>query len=978
MISLKQYPDNSITRINKSKTTIKNNSTLKPRLAAALITGILFITVLLSALSYLPTTSAPEIRMSLLGERVREVSYDETANYTINVRNVDEDSISLPLTLAEVPQHWHASLDKDYLTLPGNSQHRVTLSVTAPPVSAAGIRGLDTVADISIRGGNVTIGTITLLRDSTATVKRNGTVRDLGSEEDILSGDIVNASGDAILTIDPSKLITGGNTYEGDIYVALHDAEVGFLKSEDTAYMVIMSGEVSVWVPGAGAAGVRGSSDSSLSVNLSENEDLKEEFQGNEINAVVEFNAPPVEDFLFTLAVTEEGAMVEVFEGDIGVTTDEESIVLEKYEQVTARKTEDIPEPERVQAIMLEIETDGTTEELIEVRGENIYEVDDAFAMPDMGGRSIYIIHTDEYETPHITVIQTGTTGKGEYRTKYTSIDETSTRSFDFNTTSTAGVQDIISISEDMITLDSEDEEKTYDLSIAYREKGEEEEIFTLTDIGTSEEEQVIEVEDWDNLTAGTAESVSFTEGETTVHVNDGDTGEDLEEIVAAIKRNDIVYIPWLLIGLGSMGLVFAIFLATMKVSPRERGRFIRLFEIPLRQRYGRDTLDDYYEKQKILGYVGNREEIQYRMHPINTMADILGIYRGKTVRLIEELIIGGEMSESKELDGSKYLVSHEMPDIKMQEDELELWQYIYENGGKTLEEICECGAGDLYPKQIRKIVLRLKKVGMIVSQEEGDKVVHWAPKSRNSFDGVSDEEEYVESEEDGEEGEMEEEEEEALVHLAPLLPLDDEYVEEEEEEELESEELPEKGIEETDESAKEADEIAKHLAEMESEELPEEGIVETDETAEELEDIENEELPEEGTEEIDVAVKEIDEEMESEELPEEGTEETVEIAKELEDIESEELPEEGTGEPDETAEEPEYIESEELTEEGTEETDETAEELEDIESEELPEEETEETDEDVSVTPFIAFEVQRKGLESWYSEWEKDMDGLF
>ncbi len=552
----------------------------RKRLLAAILSLVFFLSAVITAMNFLPPASAPEISMTILSESVQEVGYGESAVYTIVVENIADKGVDLfELDISGVPTSWEAELSENPIDIPAHSFEEISLTVTAPTMKAAAEAemngGIDHVAAIGVRGGNDTIGTITILSTGSATVKRNGTTEALDSEGDIYSGDVVTVSGSAIISIDPSKLINNSVTYDGDIFILLSDAVIGFLKREDTAYMTVFNGEVSVWIPGGGGGGgVRGSDapgvrgPSSLGINLSGNALLDEAFPGMDINAIIEFNKPPVEESLFFLDVTGEGTTVEVFKGEIEITNDDESIILEKYEQVTAGETEEIPDPGRVRAVVLEIETDGTSKEVIEVRGENILDVNDTISMPDMDGRSIYIIHTEEEENPEVRVTQRGTTGKGEYRTRYTSIDEYSTRSFQFSSSSTAGVDDIISIAEDMITVESEDVDKVYNLSIAYREVGEEPETFVITGVEISEEEQTIEVEDWSNLT-GESDTVTFSEGDFTVPLDNGQSGDELLDKIEAKKTNEkkkeIPVFLWIGMAIVTIGIIaFLLFMGSM------------------------------------------------------------------------------------------------------------------------------------------------------------------------------------------------------------------------------------------------------------------------------------------------------------------------------------------------------------------------------------------------------------------------------
>ncbi|MCK4613767.1 MAG: hypothetical protein KAU14_03105, partial [Thermoplasmata archaeon] len=206
---------------------------------------VAFVLLLVSAISILQLEESPlsDLRMTLLGDRVQGASYGETALYDINIQNIGEYNRNLRLQLSGIPNYWDASLSKEYLILSGNSRTIVTLSVTAPSAHAAGARGLARVAEIGVRAGNVTIGTITILK-GTATLLRNGTSSPLSTDDDILSGDIVTTQGSSVISLNVSKLFSNIGDAEGEIYLLLHNATVGFLRYEDTAYVWIMSGNV--------------------------------------------------------------------------------------------------------------------------------------------------------------------------------------------------------------------------------------------------------------------------------------------------------------------------------------------------------------------------------------------------------------------------------------------------------------------------------------------------------------------------------------------------------------------------------------------------------------------------------------------------------------------------------------------------------------------------------------------------------------
>ena len=75
------------------------------------ILAVLLLLTTSATLYFLKDSSLTEVTMTLLSDRVQEVEHGERATYTINVLNVGKESKHVHLSLSDVPEHWHASLD---------------------------------------------------------------------------------------------------------------------------------------------------------------------------------------------------------------------------------------------------------------------------------------------------------------------------------------------------------------------------------------------------------------------------------------------------------------------------------------------------------------------------------------------------------------------------------------------------------------------------------------------------------------------------------------------------------------------------------------------------------------------------------------------------------------------------------------------------------------------------------------------------
>ncbi|HID08233.1 MAG TPA: hypothetical protein EYP10_13925, partial [Armatimonadetes bacterium] len=166
----------------------------------------------------------------------------------------------------------------------------------------------------------------------------------------------------------------------------------------------------------------------------------------------------------------------------------------------------------------------GDVESDVNVDGRDIHEIPDAHHLPDIDGMDLFILPPDR----ECTMITEGI-GVGGYNLTINRIEGDVTRVFEFSTNTTTGSTDVIKITRsDALSLSSS-EEKTYDLSIRYSENGTQQE-FNVVDIPISEtEEQIVTVIEWYNLSNPEAAPVELMEGDTTVSLSNGMTGEDVK-----------------------------------------------------------------------------------------------------------------------------------------------------------------------------------------------------------------------------------------------------------------------------------------------------------------------------------------------------------------------------------------------------------------------------------------------------------------
>jgi hypothetical protein len=538
------------------------------RLGAALATGILLAIVILSALVFLPLTSAPQLKMTVLRDSVQEVGYGESAIYYIDVRNTGDGGTRVfDLELTEVPDAWETELSHRSLSLSSQSHRKVVLTVTAPTrqtVEEAGEGAIDRVASIGVRSGNVSVGTVTILTGQ-LTLERAGESHELDPDDPpyfVEPGDLLTSSGLALVELDMDLLFPGAGQ-GGELYLGLNEASIGIWRQNETAYIWISSGTVVIYWPGDSGGGGGNRADGSEWNMIFDNvPNVDEAFPDLEYSSVISFqaNADPV---LFHVgALNGDIIPVSVYDGTLNLATSESEITLAGLESVRVTPGNALPdEPEPLYGIILEtrsgdksgsVPAENSVEETITVDGKNFFAVgngpDDAVVLSGIGGRNIYFIPVSRGYIPDVTVTHNGRT-EGFYRTTISYIGNYTTTSFEFSSSSTSVTQDVVMFSFTSSTLsgstlvveqvNEEERGKSYDLGMSYMKMGMKREIFNITSMATSNDTQIFRVIDWTSFDLPGAIPVHFSQGGVTVPVEDGDTGEDIRWKMQAPDDDD-------------------------------------------------------------------------------------------------------------------------------------------------------------------------------------------------------------------------------------------------------------------------------------------------------------------------------------------------------------------------------------------------------------------------------------------------------
>jgi len=498
-----------------------------------------------AALVIIPLQNSPlqDFRMTLLGDRVQEVDYGDTADYLIYVKNTGERTRVMHLHIMDIPAGWHASLDREYLTLAPNSAEIVTLSVRAP--DTVGDNALR-VAEVGVRGGNATVGTITIIKGSVS-VYRDGNYTPLANGDNIISGDELTVNGSAKLTLQKSKLFSNVGDAKGEIYIVLFDAKAGFVVKNDSAYMWVQKGKAVVYAP-CGGGGGKGVSPLPV-VNLSRMKVVEDEFPNREYHAVLEFG-PEMKDSFFALNVTPESTGVEVYRGEVKVENDMGSQTVERFQHVSADESTTIPEPLPLDRQIILVSSDGAVEESVNYDSGNLINREDSLFVP-LPDRNYYIAPGDLY----LTVSLTGN-WVGEYTVEYTRISNNAAHSFEIKSTASVNTKDTFEFSEDRVTLNNMGPGKTYDLNISSdKPAAGESKSFHVERIETSDKEQTLQVMEWSEIDSEGKDPVLFREGDKTTRIHTGMSGTDIESRLSG-KTEEKSNLPYIV---GSIVLVLIV-----------------------------------------------------------------------------------------------------------------------------------------------------------------------------------------------------------------------------------------------------------------------------------------------------------------------------------------------------------------------------------------------------------------------------------
>ncbi len=517
----------------------KKTDTLRTKVISVSI----LLLVLVSSLFFLSNVGDEKFQLAHLGDSVQMIKAGETASYPIEVENSGPVEATAKLETIQVPQGWEASLSDSTLTLHAGELGLVFLSVTAPSsYSEEQVR----TANVRVRAtGNVTIGTITIL-DGSATLLRGGESSSLNNGDEIQSGDIVENEGESLIVLDPQKLINDSESYEGDIYILMSNAKIGFLRQDDTAYLTVMKGDVTISVPSGGGGGGR-NAPGHPQIDLSASPLIDSQFPGQEYDAVIELGSFDQSSF-FHLGLEENETTVELFEGSLDVRNDENTRTMEEFQEASAKRRGVIA-TKPVERTIITLESNGSVAtNSITSGGE------DVLAMP-----AVYHLPTAErqiFVTPKLPEITLDLQGNkdGEYAIEISQLENQTKKSFFIRTTASKDTTDNLIIEDRSLKLEEMEKDKTYDVVIVYTNttSGEISE-FEVKDVKTSDKDQELAVDDWEKLAKTEEETITFVQGDQRTTISNGTTGE---QIVEQLDKEDEFPWGWLIAGILSLGLL--------------------------------------------------------------------------------------------------------------------------------------------------------------------------------------------------------------------------------------------------------------------------------------------------------------------------------------------------------------------------------------------------------------------------------------
>lgn len=448
-------------------------------------------------------------------------------------------------------------------------------------LNATGMEDLETGENIQDNGENNTIGTITVL-EGNYTVSWYHITSSRDSEDEILSGDIVTTVGRSIVHLSKGNLKFFNTQFTGDIFVLLEDAKVSFTVMNEKIYLAFIRGIVTVYVENGG--GNEKNVPSPVTINLAENDLLNWEFPGLDYYAVVELDLTALEisdedtyffsvSFIEEYLITEEpedsdndlfflealeskvktGLLVEVYDGEVEVKNERDSVIVQKYEKVIAEDFNTITNPTHVERLVVALKSNDpgcthTIEGLFSANEINVNRIINTHNIPLME-KEFFIVDS---ALPGLT-FEMNARKYGIYIVSFTSTEENLVKSFELSTSASLTTTDTFVITANKLLLKDMESGKTFDLNICVEDitTGEIKE-FRIEDVTTSAGEMSFEIIDWEKLDDEQEKSVIFSRGEKGIKISAMTTDEEIEKEFRKAGEKEETNL-WLLISIFSM-----------------------------------------------------------------------------------------------------------------------------------------------------------------------------------------------------------------------------------------------------------------------------------------------------------------------------------------------------------------------------------------------------------------------------------------
>ena len=523
------------------------------------VVGIILLLLSAVAIDLLEESDYSHIGLRVLGDRVKEVEYGKTIQYRFNVIKTRSENSDVNLEIVHVPEHWDAKLSHSHFTLSGDSNKIIEMRVTAPTSEHMGDPDLAKVAAIGIRGGNETVGTLSVIR-GTAVVWREGDYYDYTSGTvDIDHLDIITTDGSPELWIDWST-ITGGD-YEGNTTLVLKDAHTAYYRDDGKLYVAIQEGVISFFGEGFGEGKniFRGDDgDAPVTISRASNSLIDSAFPGFVYTTVVILDPSLIDtdnmgdDAFFTVSSSFANNVydvdVEVYEGNVTVENEDDVSYVSEHGTLDLDERGLIDEFLFQNRTVISIQSDGNVETEITSSGENILNLDNTIHMI-IGDTEYFIfdIQTDGSD------IEISATGDGNYTAKFATIDNEEVKSFEITTTASLATSDTYHYTPDRLDLSDMELGKTYDMTISHLDLDTgSTATFSVYDVDTVEDETGFEVENWAALDVDEVDPVIFHKGDEQVEITNGMIGTDIYELFAILHAQEEVrlrnYIPYLIL----------------------------------------------------------------------------------------------------------------------------------------------------------------------------------------------------------------------------------------------------------------------------------------------------------------------------------------------------------------------------------------------------------------------------------------------